>query len=242
MPPIISTDSVQLARADAIGKALTRQGWITRREPRSSHPGAIAANSLVRSGVAVHVVTMGARLGQLVEVTSAGLPALRRAKGQPRHGAQPSWRLTAYDPPVSAVLAAATVAARGPHCIGALEASGWEAARPTTRDSRKPRATTFTYPGGSVTVAFHLPTYSPPCPHCAAGYDCGDVGGWIVTAPCFMEASTHTPESVIAAFVQGLPGAVPERPASRHPREKRAQRYVAAAHVPTRLALQETVS
>lgn len=240
MPAVRATTSVQLARADAIGKALTRQGWTARHETRSDHPGAVAVGSHTRLGTKVLVVTMGARHGQLVEVIGAGVPAGRTPSGGHSTGARPSWRLTAYNPSASAVLAAAAAACTAAHYSGVLETNGWQADRTIKRNIRTPRTTTFTYPGGAVAVTFHVPTFTPPCPSCGPGRECGDSGGWIVNGPCFMEASTHTPESVIAAFVQGLPDAIPcTSSVSDH--AAKARRRTKAAGIAARSIVREEV-
>ena len=221
--------SVQLARAEALGKALTHRGWTGRREPEDQHPGAIAATAHTRPGIRVLILTLGGRLGQMIEITAEAATGYRGESGRRVRAVKPSWRMTAYDPPFEAILAAATAA--GPPDPNSLETAGWTVEHALARNvdgnalsytadaatpwGAKVRATRFTRPDGALIATFHLPTYTPPCEHCSHHGELGDTGGWDITGPGFTaEATAHTPPAVISAFTHALPGSVPDQAAT----------------------------
>ena len=215
--------SVQLARAEALGKALTHRGWTSRSEPKDKHPGAVTATVHRRSGIRTLVLTLGGRHGQMFEITAEAGSGPRGQGGRRVRAAKTSWRLTAYDTPIEAVLAAATAAFDDPLDSNPLGSAGWtiehalvcknrSGATQYTADAATPwgvrvRATRFTRPDGALIATFYLPTYAPPCEHCTHHGELGDTGGWNITGPGFTaEATAHTPTAVIGAFTRALPG------------------------------------
>lgn len=223
--------SVQLARAEVLGKALVRRGWTSRREPRAKHPGAIGATTYTRPGLETLILTFGGRHGQMVEITAQATYGFRGEGSRRVRAAKPSWRLTAYDAPIAAVLAAATAGVDDPLDSNALESAGWRvehalAVKDADGSMRfnadaslpiavKVLATRFTRPDGALRATFHLPTYTPPCEHCTHHGELGGTGGWIVAGPGFTaEATAHIPTSVIGAFVRALPGSRQNHPAA----------------------------
>lgn len=211
--------SLQLARAETLSKALTRRGWTGRREPQGAHPGAVAAIAHTRRGIRALILTLGGRHGQMIEITAEASIGQRGHGGRRVREVKPSWRLTAYDPPVQAMLAAATAAVGDASDVSQRQHAGWTieqapARKIGTNPVRMVRATRFTRPDGVVSATFHVPTYNPPCEHCAHHGELGDTGGWIITGPGFTaEATAHTPSAVIAAFAHALPGGSPVQPA-----------------------------
>ena len=220
--------SVQLARAEALGKALTLRGWNGRLEPQDEHPGAVAASVHTRLGICLLILTLGRRHGQMVEITAGTSTGQRGEGGRRVREVKRSWRMTAYDPPTQAVLAAAT--ATFDHKSGPLEFAGWTVEHALARKvggnamsyttdaavlrGAKVRATRFTRSDGAVLATFHIPTYNPPCEHCTHHGELGDTGGWIITGPGFAaEATAHTPPVVIDAFTRALPAQLPDEPA-----------------------------
>jgi hypothetical protein len=224
--------SVQLARAEALGKALTRYGWTSCREPQDEHPGAVAATAYTRLGVRALVLTLGGRRGQMIEVTAESSCGYRREASRRARGLETFWRLTAYDPPTEAILAAAIAPFDGLPAGNPLDLAGWTIERALAHKlgssamsytytytytakaavplGAKFCATRFTRPDGVVTATFHIPTYIPPCEHCP-----GDTGGWIITGPGFVaETTAHIPVAVIGAFIRALPGDRPNQPAT----------------------------
>lgn len=221
--------SVQLARADALGKALTHRGWTSRSEPKDKHPGAVAATVYRRTGVRALVLTLGGRHGQMIEITAEAGSGHRGEGGRRVRAVKPSWRLTAYDAPTKAVLAAATAVFDDPMDSNPLESAGWtieharvrndgSSAMSYTADAAMPwaakvRATRFTRPDGALIATFHLPTYTPPCERCTHHGELGSAGGWDITGPGFTaEATAHTPAAVIGAFTCALPGDYKDQP------------------------------
>lgn len=209
--------SVQLARAKVISKALTRTGWTSRRVPDGEHPGAVGAASHVRGGASVLVLTLGGRYGQMVEILADAVPKATADGGRRTIPGRPSWRLTAYDAPAEAVVAAAQAAYAPATEANSRWADGWtvEHAPAHARGRNVPnivRATQFIRPDDAVIATFRTPTYSPPCETCAHAGDLGDAGGWLITGPGFTaEATAHTPTDVIAAFTRALPGSASAR-------------------------------
>jgi hypothetical protein len=226
-----TASSVQLARAEALGKALAHRGWNGRYESTNKHPGAVGSIVRTNPGVEILVLTLGRNAGQMVEITAQGVFS-HRGKGCRRvREVSPSWRMTAYDAPLQAVLAAATAAIDGVPDPSPLELPGWAVERASGRSAgvnamryvteaevplgRKVRATRFTRPDGAVVATFHLPTYTPPCEHCTHHGELGDVGGWLITGPGLTaEATAHAPTAVIGAFTRALPGHSSARPAA----------------------------
>ena len=221
--------SVQLARAEALGKALTHRGWTSRSEPKDKHPAAVTATVHRRSDLRTLVLTLGGRHGQMIEITAEAGSGRRGQGGRRVRAVKPSWRLTAYDAPIKAVLAAATAAFDDPLDSNPLESAGWtiehalvrkdrSSATPYTAEAATPwgvkvRATRFTRPDGALIATFHLPTYTPPCEHCTHHGELGDTGGWNIIGPGFTaEATAHTPTAVIGAFTRALPCDRQEKP------------------------------
>lgn len=234
---------VQLARAEALGKVLTHRGWTSRHEPHDKHPGAIGATTHTRPGIRVLILTFGGRRGQMIEITAEAATGYRGETGRRVRAVKPSWRMTAYDPPVEAILAAATAAADDPLDPNPLGTTGWTVehalarnindsapsytAYTTTPWRAKVRATRFTRPDGALIVTFHVPTYTPPCEHCDHHGELGSTGGWDITGPGFTaEATAHTPPAVISAFTHALPGSVSDQAAttSQAPTARQRQR------------------
>ncbi|WP_194925815.1 hypothetical protein [Catenulispora pinisilvae] len=246
--------SLQLARAEALGKALTHHGWTGRREPQDKHPGAIGATAHARSGVRTLILTLGGHRGQMIEITAEATTGYRGAAGRRVREVKPSWRLTAYDAPTDAILAAATAALDKRPGPNPLEYVGWTVEHALTRNvdgsappypadaatpkRTKVRATRFIRPDGSLIATFHVPTYTPPCERCSHHGELGDTGGWNIIGPGFtVEATAHTPGPVIGAFTRALPGngpgqaaATPNSPTVR-PRQ-RAKNIPAEATMP----------
>jgi hypothetical protein len=220
MPYAPIATKAQLARAAAIGESLTRSGWTCRREPNDTHPGAIAATAHTRQGMRALILTLGDRHGQMIEITAEATTEQRGERGRQVRDRKPSWRLTAYNPPTQAILAATTAAFDGTPDPTPLETAGWtirqDPARKAARTSlRMVRATWFTRPDGAVTASFHIPTYRPPCEHCAHHGELGDTGGWYITGPgSTAEATAHTPAAVIGAFALALPDSGPHHQAA----------------------------
>lgn len=215
-----TASSVQLARAEALGKALTHRGWIVRHESRDKHPGAVEATVYTHRPIEILILTLGGRAGQMVEITApnTGLKGgIHRIRDVSK-----SWRMTAYDAPIEAILgAAAAVLGKAPE-LSQSELAGWtvehaphcetssdavsDALKTEMPSGRRVRATRFTRRDGAVTATFHLPNYTPPCQSCTHDGDLGDSGGWLISGPGFTaEATAHIPEAVIAAFAHGLP-------------------------------------
>ena len=212
--------SAQVARAEVIGKSLARRGWTYSVEPRTKHPGAHRATVWTPNatlGVSLLVLTIGGRHGQLAELFGCATSATRAdAGGRSRSGRRPSWRLTAYDAPAAALIAAALSAADDPPEAQNLEAAGWKVIRHQADDRRRPALPEFIRPDDAVSAAFRAPTFTPPCERCSHCGELGDMGGWLITGPGFTaDATAHTPESVVTAFALALPGGTP--PA--HPKE-----------------------
>lgn len=213
MPKTIAATAVQLARAEAVGKALLRQGWLQRAEQPHEHPGSQHStlwHPRPAGGVSLLILTFGGRRGQMAEILAGPTPNLHpKTGGRLRSGRRPSWRLTAYDAPAQALAAAALTAVDDPSHAPDLESAGWSVERPY-RNIRSQRVTTFTRPDRAVAARFHSPTYSPPCERCTHFGDLGDAGGWTIAGPGFaVDATAHTPEHVISAFARALPGNAP---------------------------------
>ena len=203
--------SVLIARAEVIGKSLTRRGWTSSVEPRTKHPGAHRATVWVPDaapGVSLLILTIGGRQGQLAELLGPATSATRTdAGGRSRSGRRPSWRLTAYDAPAPALIAAALSAADEPPDAQSLEAAGWKVVRHQADDRRRPALPEFIRPDDAVSAAFRAPTFTPPCERCSHCGEVGDMGGWLITGPGFSaDATAHTPGSVVTAFALALPG------------------------------------
>lgn len=237
---------VQTARADAIGKALTHRGWTSRREPDNQHPGAISATTYARPGIRTLILTLGGRHGQMIEIIAEAATGYRGQAGRRVREVKPSWRLTAYDAPIEAVLAAATAALDDPQDASPLVPAGWtvehalvrkdgSGAMPYTADaavswSAKVRASRFTRPDGAVIAVFHVPSYTPPCEHCTHHGELGDTGGWDITGPGFTaEATAHTPAAVIGALTRALPGHHPDQPTVSPAKPGRRTKNIPAA-------------
>ena len=221
----------QLARAEALGKALAHRGFTGRREPQDTHPGAIAATAYTRSGIRVLILTLGGRHGQMIEITAEATTGYRGEAGRRVREVKPSWRLTAYDAPTEAITTAATAAFGDPADPSPLEGAGWTVEHALARNvgrnamsytaetavppSMKVRATRFTRPDGMVCATFHIPTYTPPCEHCDHHRELGDTGGWDITGPGFTaEATAHTPAAGIGALVRALASGGPSQAAA----------------------------
>ena len=216
--------SVQLVRAHAIGRTLTRSGWIRGREPAGAHPGAADVAAYRHGGVGVLILILAPRHGQIVEIIADRVPRVRAASGGRSVGGRPGWRLTCYSPPVEAAVAAAFAACHSRAGFGPREADGWRLDLNHGTDVKRPRTSVFHRPDRAAIAVFHTPTYTPPCEGCAHHGDLGDAGGWTITAPgTFAEATAHTPADVIAALVMGLP----EDPVRRGPRSIPAAEPVA---------------
>lgn len=203
--------SVLIARAEVIGKSLTRRGWTSSVEPRTKHPGTHHATLWVPGatpGVSLLILTIDGRQGQLAELFGpANSTARADVDGRPRSGRRPSWRLTAYDAPAAALIAAALSAADDPPDAQTLEAAGWTVVRHQADDRRRPALPEFIRPDGAVSAAFRAPTFTPPCERCSHCGELGDMGGWLITGPGFTaDATAHTPGSVVTAFALALPG------------------------------------
>lgn len=195
--------SIQLARADTIGRALSVRGWSSEPEPRDLHPGAVNAARWVAplsiGRTDLLVLTLGRLHGQMIELTRE--PVSGSLRPGRRRTAFPGWRLTAYDAPASAVIAAALATGiqdEGPR----LEQAGWDVEH--TRDvAGRMRVTGITRPDGAIRVEFYTPTLTPPCQSCAHP-GAADDGGWLVAGPGFnAEATAHTPGAVVSAFALG---------------------------------------
>lgn len=215
--------SLQLARAAAIDKALARKGWTARRDS-NAHPGAIVASAHTRHGIRVLILTLGHRHGQMVEIIAEATTGHRGEHSHRLRDRRPSWRMTAYNPPIEGVLAAAAAAFSDSPDPSPLETGGWmikhaPACKVGRASLRVVGATRFIRPDGAVTATFHIPTYNPPCERCNHHGEVGDSGGWYIAGlRCTAEATAHTPTTVIAAFALALPGGThspattPERP------------------------------
>jgi len=223
--------SLHLARAEALGKALAHRGFTGRREPQDTHPGVIAATAHSRCGIRVLILTLGGRHGQMIEITAEATAGYREQAGRRVREVKPSWRLTAYDAPIEAIIAAATAAFGDPAGPSPLEGAGWTVehalarnvgsnamsytAHATVPPGTKVRASRFTRPDGAVSATFHIPAYTPPCERCDHHRELGDTGGWDITGPGFTaEATAHTPAAVIGALVRALPGGDPDQAAA----------------------------
>ncbi|MBS2545514.1 hypothetical protein KGQ19_01390 [Catenulispora sp. NL8] len=212
--------SVQRARAETIGSGLATHGFSKRPESCDDHPGAHAVTRYTRGYVKLLVLSLGMQRGQIVEIAGAPRPRTFPTRGGHAIGARPSWRLTAYDPPAEAILAAALAAGDSAPELGAFEVAGWTAVRPHTSKVSRPRVATYTRPDGAVVASFHMPTFTPSCERCAEHGDHGDAGGWLVAGlGVTCDATAHTPGSVISAFALALPSArlfpsriMPKRP------------------------------
>jgi len=226
-----TASSVQLARAEALAKALTHRGWNGRYESTNKHPGAVGSIVRTHPGAEVLILTLGRNAGQMVEITAQGVSGHRGTGFRRVREVSASWRMTAYDAPIQAVLAAATAAIDSVPDPNPLALPGWTVERATGRSAGdngvryatgpevplggKVRATRFTRPDGAVVVTFHLPTYTPPCEHCTHHGELGDIGGWLITGPGLTaEATAHAPTAVISAFTRALPGHSSARPAA----------------------------
>lgn len=212
MPSTPAATSVQLTRAEKIRRTLIGNGWTSSREPRDKHPGAVAAIRHQRLNHEVLILTLGGAHGQIVEITADTVAAVRTDGARKIRDITPSWRLTAYDPPVAATLAAIEALHDRQRYPAALTGAGWDVEYIPAPDrpagsARPAHATCFTRPDGVVRATFCYPTYTPPCESCPHARDLGDIGGWLITGPGFTaEASTHTPSAVITAFATSLPG------------------------------------
>ncbi|MEY9859777.1 hypothetical protein ABH935_005410 [Catenulispora sp. GAS73] len=224
-----TASSVQLARAEALGKALAHRGWNSRHESTSKHPGAVGSIVRTHPDIEILILTLGGTAGQMVEITAQGVSGHRGTGFRRVREVSPSWRMTAYDAPIQAILAAATAATASAPDPNPLELPEWTIERATRRSAGdnavryaaglevplggRVRATRFTRPDSAVVVTFHLPTYTPPCEHCTHHGDLGDIGGWLITGPGLTaEATAHTPAAVISAFTRALPGHALARP------------------------------
>lgn len=204
--------SVLIARAEAVGKALAPHGWTSREEPRSKHPGTHRATiwtPRATPDVSLLLLTIGGKHGQIAELSGPMVPMVRAQAGR-RIGSRPrpSWRLTAYDAPASA-LASAALTATNLDRPGAknLQEAGWRVVRHVADGQLRPVMPEFIRPDGAISAAFRPPTFTPPCERCQHYGDLGDAGGWSITGPGFVaEATAHTPEPVVTAFVLAMPG------------------------------------
>lgn len=214
------TTSEQLARATAISKNLTRRGWRRRLEPVDAHPGAVAATTHARRGIRLLTLTLGERHGQIIEITAKATAGKRAQHARKVRDGKPSWRMTAYNPPTDAVLAAATAAFDGPGDPRQLQNAGWTIEHALVGDVGPQclgmvRSTWFTRPDGAVTASFHVPAYNPPGEDCDYYGELGDAGGWFIGGPGFAaDATAHTPTAVVGAFALALPGSAPQEPAT----------------------------
>jgi len=117
-----------------------------------------------------------------------------RGTGKRDTSACPFWRLSIFDAPASAILAAARVAItaeRGP-TFNTAAYEGWEACS-THSASGHLTSTTFVHPTGQVAASYHYPDVP------------GECGAWLIYGPvCYADATGHTPGPVIREFAESL--------------------------------------
>lgn len=186
--------STAVAKSVVLTDQLTARGWTATRsqvrDPRRVSQTVRLAPPLGSAPVKIMIVTYPEDGAQLVEFTCE--PS--RGTGKWSTGAQFYWRLSVFDAPHTAILAAARVALTQEHgpVFDTAAQDGWETC--LTRDANGHlAASTFVHPVGRVSATFHYP-FTP-----------GECGGWVIAAPtCHADATGHTPGPVIRALAESL--------------------------------------
>ncbi|MEZ0107928.1 hypothetical protein ABH920_001920 [Catenulispora sp. EB89] len=117
-----------------------------------------------------------------------------RGTGKGSSGAPCFWRMSIFDAPASAILAAARVAITDEHgpTFNTATYEGWEACSTHTASGHL-ASTTFVHPTGQVAASYHYPDVP------------GECGAWLIYGPvCYADATGHTPGPVIRAFAENL--------------------------------------
>lgn len=179
------------AQRAVLTEALTLSGWTAKRTPARQYPHLPKVVELVPPPGSMQLklllVSYPHSDGQLAELIAE--PTRLAAKGG--RGMRPSWRLSAFDAPATAVLAAAKAAAEEAN-VPTLDVAGWEISNAYSVAGQL-TATCFTDPQSGVDATFHFPMSA------------GDCGGWLINGTrCYADASAHVPGAVIHALATGL--------------------------------------
>ena len=129
----------------------------------------------------------GAKLAELIYEPTRGT-------GKGNSSGYPFWRLSIFDGPASAILAAAHVAITAEHgpTFNTATYEGWEACSTHTASGHL-TSTTFVHPIGQVAASYHYPDVP------------GECGAWLIYGPvCYADATGHTPGPVIRELAESL--------------------------------------
>lgn len=182
------------AQSVVLTEALTTRGWTAKRSEVRDACKVTQTISLTpplgSAPVRLMIATYPENGGQLVEFISEPT----RGTGKSSTGSRFYWRLSVFDAPQSAILAAARTALACDHgaTFDTAAYEGWETCH--LRSSTDQLVTsTFVHPTGQVTATYHYPT-AP-----------GECGGWLICAPdSYADASGHTPGPVIRELAENL--------------------------------------
>lgn len=183
-----------VAQSVLLVEELTARGWTANRHPVNDKDVAQSALLIPPSGalpVKITVVTYPDDAAQLVEF----IYEPSRGTGKWSSGdARSYWRMSVFDAPATAIVAAAHVAITGGPgpTFDTAGQEGWETCVNHTAAGHL-ESTAFVHPTGQVAAVFHYPD-TP-----------GECGAWLMFAPsCHADATGHTPARVVRALAESL--------------------------------------
>lgn len=182
------------AQSVVLTEELTARGWTAKRchvrDARKVAQTVSLAPPVGSVPVKIMIATYPEDGGQLVEFTCEPT----RGTGKWSTGAQFFWRMSVFDAPQKAILAAARVALTQEHgaVFDTAAQEGWEACL-TRSVTGHLESSTFVHPTGQVSATYHYP-HAP-----------GECGGWVIdAATCHADATGHTPGPVVRELAENL--------------------------------------